>query len=333
MSPTPRRHRFNPDRDVKEWTGAYVPYDILKEAFVALLAVAVLIVLLAVVFSSPDEPAITLKKWSVADPVDFAQTAITELDGSSGTATYGPPYNNTPDAAQHIGFFEPAQWFGVHQPIDTAQDFVIEPLRTLSNQPAPQAALTLYQGASPAQQSAWTTAYEKAVANATEVNGRLHVPAGRYGPVGVIIGSLTAMAQTGGLDGTLLSEGGQFYNTNYTKPLLFLADGTYLANKAGAQHLQGSQWGMMKETGNYPGQAWLWLYTMWYQVAPMNTSTNADLEVWSIMMVLTLALIFLPFIPVLRSIPRWTRVYRLIWRRHYRELAEAQAAGPGPVTV
>ena len=41
------------------------------------------------------------------------------------------------------------------------------------------------------------------------------------------------MAQTGGLDGTLLSQG-QFYNTNYTKPLLFIADGTYLANLAGA---------------------------------------------------------------------------------------------------
>jgi hypothetical protein len=58
----------------------------------------------------------------------------------------------------------------------------------------------------------------------------------------------------------------------------------------------------------------------------MNTSTNADLEVWVIMMVLTLALILLPFIPVLRSIPRWTRVYRLIWRRHYRELALAGTA-------
>ena len=52
----------------------------------------------------------------------------------------------------------------------------------------------------------------------------------------------------------------------------------------------------------------------------MNTSTNADLEVWAIMMVLTLALIFLPFIPVLRSIPRWSRVYKLIWREHYRSL-------------
>ena len=133
----------------------------------------------------------------------------------------------------------------------------------------------------------------------------------------MIIGSLTDMAQTGGLDGTLLSEGG-FYNTNYTKPLLFLADGTYLANIAGAQHLQGTQWGMMNETGNYPGQAWLWLYTMWYQVYPMNQSSNADLEVWSIMMVLSVGLIFLPFIPGLRSIPRWTRVYKLIWRRHYR---------------
>jgi hypothetical protein len=319
MSPR-RPRRFKPDRDVEDWKGAYRPYDIVKEGFIAFLAVAVLVVLLAVLFSSPDDPAVTLKTWSVANPVDFAQTAITELDGTSGTATYGPPYNNTPDAAQHIGFFEPAQWFGVHQPIDTAQDFVLGPLSTLVTQPVTQAALQEYKGATSDQQSAWTTAYEKAVANATQVSGRLRVPPGRYGPVGVIISSLTTMAQMGGLDGTLLS-GGLFYNTNYTKPLLFIADGTYLADKAGAQHLQGNQWGMMNETGNYPGQAWLWLYTMWYQVYPMNQSTNADLEVWVIMMVLSLALILLPFIPVLRSLPRWTRVYKLIWRQHYRELA------------
>jgi len=312
--------RFNPDRDVEEWKGAYVPYDIVKEAFVALLAVAVLIVLLAVALSSPDEPAITLKSWSVVDPVDFAQTAVMELDGTSGTATYGPPYNATPDSSQHVGFFEPDQWFGVHQPVDTARDFVIGPLRTLPNQPMTQAALNVYESSAPAQKGVWTTAYEKAVANATDVHGRLHVPAGSYGPVGVIIDSLTAMAQTGGLDGTLLSEG-QFYNTNYTKPLLFIADGTYLADQAGTQHLQGNQWGMMNETGNYPGQAWLWLYTMWYQVAPMNTSANGDLQVWVIMMVLSVGLIFLPFIPILRSIPRWTRVYKLVWRRHYRGLA------------
>ena len=95
------------------------------------------------------------------------------------------------------------------------------------------------------------------------------------------------MARSGALDGALLSSR-QFYGTDYTKPLLFIADGTYLANLAQGQHLSGSQWGMMNETGNYPGQAWLWLYTLWYQVPPMNTSSNADLQVWAIMMVLTL---------------------------------------------
>jgi hypothetical protein len=325
MTSAAKRRRFNPDRDVEEWTGAYVPYDILKEAFVALVAVGVLVVLLAVVFSSPDEHAVTLKSWADADPVDFAQTAITQLDGTSPVATYGPPYNSTPGAAQHIGFFEPAQWFGVHQPIDTAKDFVISPLRTLPNDPAVHDAVSRYESASSTQQQAWNTAYEMAVAKATAVGSVLHVPQGDYGPVGTMIGRLTSMAQSGALDGTLLSQG-QFYNTNYTKPLLFIASGTYLADLAGQQHLQGSQWGMMNETGNWPGQAWLWLYTMWYQVAPMNTSTNADLEVWVIMMVLTLVLILLPFIPVLRSIPRWTRVYRLIWRRHYLELALAGTA-------
>ena len=314
-----RVRRFNPDRDVAEWKGGYVPYDIVKEAFVAFLAVAVLMVVLAVVFSSPDDPAITLKSWSAASPVDFAQTAAMELDGTSAVAAYGPPYNTTPDVTQHMGFFEPDKWFGVHQPIDTAQDLVIGPLRTLPNQPAVQRALNRYESAPASQQQAWNAAYEKAVASATDANGRLHVPAGAYGPVGGIVGSLTAMAQTGGLDGTLLSEG-QFYSTDYTKPLLFLADGTYMADRAAAQHLQGKQWGMMNETGNYPGQAWLWLYTMWYQVAPMNSSSNGDLEVWAIMMVLSVALILLPFVPGLRSIPRWSRVYRIIWRRHYREL-------------
>ena len=91
-----KSRRFNPDRDVEEWHGAYVPYDILKEALVALLVVGVLIVGLTIIFSSPDEHPVTLKSWSANDPVDFAQTAITELDGTSAVATYGPPYNATP---------------------------------------------------------------------------------------------------------------------------------------------------------------------------------------------------------------------------------------------
>jgi hypothetical protein len=315
-----RRSRgpFKPDRDVPEWHGATVPYDLVKEFVVALLAVAVLVVLLAVVFSSPDEHAVTLRSWSQADPVDFAQTAITELDGTSATATYGPPYNSTnPGATQSIGFFAPTRWIGVHQPVNTAQDFVIGPLRTLPDRPAISADVDRYVAATQSQQTRWTSEYEKAVAKASFRDGALRVPQGQYGPVAPMIASLTSMARSGALDGALLGSP-QFYNTNYTKPLLFIADGSYLASLGNAQHLQGNQWGMMNETGNYPGQSWLWLYTLWYQVPPMKTSPNADLQVWVIMMVLTLLLVLVPFIPGLRSIPRWTRVYRLIWRQHYR---------------
>jgi hypothetical protein len=317
--------RFNPDRDVEEWHGRYYPYDLVKEFLVALVVVVLLVVVLAVVFSSPDEKPVTVKSWSTSDPIDFAQTAITELDGTSAVATYGPPYNTTAGSSQSIGPFSPESWLGVHHPIDTANDFVLAPLRTLPGQPRVDAAIAEYTSASPEQQAKWTVAYEKSIANpkVSFTDGTLTVPAGSYGPVGTIIGSLTSMARSGALDGALLSSR-QFYGTDYTKPLLFIADGTYLANLAQSQHLSGDQWGMMNETGSFPGQAWLWLYTFWYQVSPMNSSSNADFQVWVIMMVLTLGLALLPFIPGLRSIPRWSRVYRLIWRQHYRDVAEKQ---------
>jgi len=84
---------------------------------------------------------------------------------------------------------------------------------------------------------------------------------------------------------------------------------------------------MMNETGNFPGQAWLWLYTFWYQIPPFSTSANADAQVWAIMAILSLALICIPFLPVIRSIPRYIPLYRLIWRDYYRQ-AEHQEAPP-----
>ena len=126
----------------------------------------------------------------------------------------------------------------------------------------------------------------------------------------------TQMARSGALDQALVTQNG-FYTTNYTKPLLFLSDGAYLGNLADAQHLGGDQWGMMNETGQYPGQAWLWLYTFWYQIPPWSTSASGDFLVWGTMMILTALLTLVPFIPGLRSIPRRLKIYRIIWREHY----------------
>src|SRR5205807_181199 len=89
---------------------------------------------------------------------------------------------------------------------------------------------------------------------------------------------------------------GQFYQTDYTKPLLFMADGGLLDERAEAQHLLGDQWGLMNETGSYPGQPWLWLYALWYQVEPMKSSPNADIQVLLIMALLSVTFICIPII-------------------------------------
>ncbi len=311
----------------REWTGGYRPYDILKEATMAFGVVLALAVVLTIVFSSPDDPPSTIKSWSRSAPIDFVTTAATELDGSSGTGGYGPPYNHN-SSGQRIAFVHLAKWLGVSHPINTAQDFVLAPLRSLTNQPALQKAVSAYEAAPARTQTGWTSAYETALAKASATpSGALKVRSGSYGPLPTMMGSLLTFAQSGGLDGALLTSK-QFYATDYTKPLLFMADGGVLTNRAQTQHLLGEQWGLMNETGSYPGQTWLWLYTFWYQIKPFSTSANADILVLAVMAVLTLALLLVPFIPGLRDIPRHIPIYKLIWRDHYRNQRQPPTAAP-----
>lgn len=315
-------------KDAPVWRGAYVRYDLLREFVIALLVVAALAVLLTILFSSPDQPPATIKQWSRTDPVDFTTTAVGELDGSSATAGYGPPYNHSSGSVQHLLFLHPQRWLGVSHTIDTAKDFVINPLSSVPGDAALQQSLATYQGASVKQQTAWTDAYTSALKTAKASGTTLQLPTGNYGPVGPMMTSLLSLAQSGGLDGALLTSPRRFYETNYTRPLLFMNDGGYLSSLAQDDHLLGKQWGMMNETGSYPGQVWLWLYTFWYQINPFKSSPNADLQIWLIMAVLTLALICIPFIPGVRSIPRWIPLYKLIWREHYRELGAPSAGAP-----
>jgi hypothetical protein len=283
--------------------------------------VTLITLVLTILFSSPDEKSSTIKQWSRSDPVDFVTTAVTELNGTSGTATYGPPYNHN-GPGQHEWFINPQKWLGVSHPIDTARDYVLAPLASITGQPQLKSAISTYGAAPVKQQSAWTTAYSHALAKAKVGPGdSVIAPPGAYGPVPTMMSSLLTLAQAGGLDGALLTSK-QFYQTDYTKPLLLMADGSILSNRAQAEHLLGDQWGMMNETGSYPGQSWLWLYTFWYQIKPFSTSANADILVMTLMGVLSLAFILVPLIPGVRDIPRWIPVYKLIWRDHYRALAQ-----------
>jgi hypothetical protein len=289
-------------------------YDLVKEFVLALVGVVVLTVALAWIFSSPDEKPITMADWATVAPSDVVATATGELAGTTTSAGYGAPYNTGGDG-QSLGPLPLQRWAGVRIPVDPARDLVLTPLGRVAGDPELAAALTRYEGASHEQQQAWSSAYGDALTAAPDGDPAA-VAVGDYGPVPVLTGRFLALARSGGLEGVLTSAG-TFYGSDATRSLLLLADGAYLEDQARAQNLGGDQWGMMNETGNYPGQPWMWLYTFWYQVPPFSTSDNADALVWGLMMVLTLALVLVPLIPGLRSLPRLSGVHRLIWRRWY----------------
>ena len=307
-----------------------VPYDLIKELVLALAGVGIVALAAAAFLSSPDVAPVTVAAWAKGDPVDFVTTATGELAGTTTSAGYGYPYNANADG-QSWGPIDPSKWLGVQIPVDPANTFVIEPLQRASfSNTVLGGALNTWQSAGADQQAKWTDAYTKALADAKVVDGGVSVADGDYGPLPVMMSNLLQVGQSGGLDG-LLQVNGRFYQTDYTPALLFMGDGGYLSGLAEQWNLSGDLWGMMNETGQYPGQTWLWLYTMWYQIPPFTSDTgilgvnasNADLVVIILMTVLTVALALVPFIPILRDIPRWSRIHRLIWRAYYAGKAHA----------
>ncbi|HEY8718988.1 hypothetical protein [Pengzhenrongella sp.] len=309
------------------WRGATRHYDILKEGAIATLAVLVLTIVLAAVFSSPDDPSLTLKGWAKSAPDNFYATTVAELAGTSDSATYGGPYNNGGEG-QVLGPIKLQKWVGVHQPVDPATDFVIGPLQGQDQSSGVAAALTAWTGADPTQQGDWATAYDTALNDPAGANGdATKVPDGDYGPVPALAEGLTTMAASGALD-SVLPAPGQFFNTDNTLQILFLGDGSYLDDAGTANNLQGNTWGMMNETGNFPGQQWLAPFSFWYQLPIFNSenetgfaatlTANGDIYIMTIIIVLMLVVLFLPFIPGLRSIPRRIPLHRVIWRDYYR---------------
>ena len=321
-----QRRRALAAADAAPWRGPTRRYDILKEGTIAGVVILALTLGLSILLSSPDVPSVTVQSWAKVAPADFLATAATELNGTSGSATYGPPYNNGTGSVQKL-LFSPAQLVGVRQPLHPAQDFVLRPLSTIaSTTPAVATALTTYRAASPAQQLKWANAYMSAVTKVKFVNDAPVVPAAADGPVPVLMANELTMARSGALDASLISKE-PFYGTNFTAPLLFMNDGAYFGDHATAMHLSGEQWGVMNETGSYPGQPWLWLYTLWYQVPGFSSSANADLIAVYMTGLATILLLAVPFIPGLNDLPRLIPVHRLIWR------GKRDEQGPGPVTV
>jgi hypothetical protein len=343
------RHSRNP---VSTWQGPERRYDLIAEGTAAVIFVALLCVLLASLFGSPDGgltypggpksfagQAFSAKYWADSDPTDLVQTAVDELLASTTTAGYGPPFNDTSGGSQEVVGIKPAQIaediFGLTQPINTANDFVLRPVSQLMGaiSPAVAAAVSQYQAAggdltpgAPAdqvasqQQQAWLNNYSKALSasNAKVTSSSITVAQGDYGPVPTIIGAELTLAGTGALDGYFQSSQYQL-STNTFEATMFFSDGTLWGNIASAQGVAGDQWGVMNEIWNFPGQVWLWLYAGMYQPPVIaSNNSNLDLDVGLLMIVLGFLLpMFAPWIPLVNRIPDWIPFYKIIYRRWY----------------
>lgn len=302
---------------------AQMPYDLIKEMVIGTVIIGLIVILLSAILSTPDLPALTAKKVDKVAPMVLVQTALQDLSQQDAITTYGQPYNTTKDNIQKIGGFAPQTWSGVPIPVNSAKDEVIAPLTRLTTLvPSLVNPLNSWNKADFKQQTVWVNAVQKALKKSKITNNKLQLPnsgGGAYGPVPILINNYLNLSKTGLLE-SAIDGTGPMPLTNRTKSLLLLSDES-LADGIYADKLDmtGDQWGIIKETGNYPGAVWLWFYTSLYHFPPFSNSDSADLLVVIAVAVITLLLMFTPFIPGLRSLPRWLKVYRLIWRDHYRD--------------
>ncbi len=298
------------------------PYDLLREGLVVLAVAVVLIVVLAAVFGSPDYPALTAQAVAEQQPISYLKLVSGYLAGTNDLQTYGPPYTADPENAQRLLGIAPANVLGVTVPIDARKDFVLQPLAGLARiSPPVDAALHQYDSASDTDRTSWAAHYAQALDSATVVGDSVQLPAGDYGPVPVLMNGMLVLARSGFMEGVLNSSGRQPYALDNTRALLFL-QGDAESAVAGHLDMQGGQWGISHETGNYPGAWWLWPYTFLYQVPVIGNSANADAIAAGIMGLVFVVLVLLPLIPGLNRIPEGVKVYRVIWRDWYREHPE-----------
>jgi hypothetical protein len=307
------------------------PYDLVREGLIALGIVAVLVIVLAVIFKSPDAPTVRGEDVAKNHPLDYLKTATDFLSGESGLQTYGPPYTKDKDNIQRVLGPGPAAVLGVTLPLDARQDLIITPLEKVAvlNQDV-ALALAAWKSAPEEKQKAWTKAFSDALDKAEESEGHVKVAGGDYGPVPVMMKGMLDLGRAGLLEGALTSSDRLPYTLDNTRAMLFFQEDVD-QNIADGYDMKGSQWGITHEVGNLPGPWWLWPYAIWYQIPPLTTAPNADVIVGSLMVLFFLLLFFAPFIPVLKHLPKWIPLYRVIWRDWY-ERKDKAPSGRRPRT-
>lgn len=289
-----------------------------KYPLISVILIVVVVVLAASV-GSPNYRRDTIAGVSTADPGGAVLAFTQELDGTSSSAGN-------------------AKEFGLGPP---AQVFVLDPLRAALPLLGPvsvpglprlkparvRQAVASFAAASPAQQIAWASNYDKALGKipmstaGTGMAGpamgaavspniaKLGMLKGDFGPVPRMVETDLRLAQTGFLAQSLEASdpghAGQRAN-------IWLYDHPHMLNTAVAQGLTDDQWGMVKERGFNVGPWYLIVPSVFHVDFPGGT-TGSGFVLWNLLFAAIL-LFFVPLVPGVRSLPRRLKLYRFIYR-------------------
>lgn len=309
------------------------PYDMVREGLFVFIGIAFVILLLAGFWGFPGSNygPLTIKEVAKKAPIAFLERTVSYFSGASRLQTYGPPYTDNYNHAQHIGPICPNCWIGVIYPLNAKVDFVMQPLEQISTMdPMVASALARYRSADTAQQNLWTENYSKALSKARVINDHVVLQKGDYGPVPKLMDGMLTFARTGLLEAALtfnVNPRMAPYETNYTWPLLYLG-GHIMSTVAGHFDERGGEWGMSHMAGPYPGAWWLAPYTFLYQIPAIGNSNSGDLIAFVIFAFMMLTAIFLPIIPGLNRLPYVIPVYKIIWRDWYAKYPSGIAQTP-----
>lgn len=261
----------------------------------------VAIALIAALVGSPNWPRDTIAAVATQDPGGAVLAFTQELDGTASSS------NN-------------AQEWGMGNP---AQVFVLNPLR----QYAPllgrevQDAIAAYDAATPIQQQTWAANYDKALGTIMPQGGgdmggtpspdysQLDLLQGDFGPVPTLVTADVRLAQGGYLEQYLqaVDSGHSYHLTN-----IWLYDHPHLLNTAVAEGLTDDQWGMVKERG-FPVGPWYLFIPAVIHVKMPTGATGQGFVIGNLVLAFVL-LFIVPLVPGLRSVPRYLKLYRLIYR-------------------
>jgi hypothetical protein len=270
-----------------------------------LLAAALLVALVTVaaIVGSPNWPRDTIAGVTKDNPGGAVLAFTQELDGTASSASNA------------------LEW-GMDDP---GQAFVLNPLR----QYAPllgsdvQSAVSIYDTASADQQQTWAANYEKALGTITAMSGgdsdmggvaspdymKIDTLTGDFGPVPTLVKADVQLAQDGFLEQYLesASAGHSYHLTN-----IWLYDHPNMLNTAVAEGLTDDQWGMVKERGFAVGPWYLFIPAVFHVKLP-NGATGQGFVLDNLAFAFFL-LFIVPLVPGLRSLPRFLKLYRFIYR-------------------